>query len=308
MMMTATPLLKMACTRPIMAGLAVGTVLLLAERALSAPLPDPAQAFEKEANTCITVIDREERTQGIPKGLLQAISLAESGRWFENAGARGQAIIAWPWTVTTGGKGHFLPNRADAVAFVESLRADGVENIDVGCMQINLKYHPNAFDSIEEAFDAHANAAYAANFLKERYAVSKSWMQAAGDYHSTTPHLHQSYRLKVSKLWTKTAQADFMRATAHMDAPPASAGNDTLTGTKVHIAQPSQSLTQRFNKAFKMRRAATGYTGAGQEIANRVKAFKPGAHLTRSGGQGREATFTERRQAQLAAWRQSHVK
>lgn len=293
MMMTATPLFRLAYTRPIAAGLAVGMVLLLADRALSAPLPNSAQAFEKHADTCVSAIKKQERSNGIPHGLLQAISLAESGRWFEQTNRDKGEIIAWPWTVTTGGKGHFLPNRADAVAYVKSLQADGVENIDVGCMQINLKYHPDAFVSIEKAFDAHANAAYAANFLKARYAVSKSWIEAAGDYHSTTPHLNKKYRLKVSKLWNQTANKDFTVAQASTH--------------QFTIAPPNRDLTNRFNKAFTMRKNAVSGLNTGQEIANRANALKPGGLQMRATGVSRETTFAQRRQAQLAAWRQNHT-
>jgi len=295
MMMTATPLFRFAYTRPIVAGLVAGTVLLLADRALSAPLAESAQAFAKEANTCVAAIADQERAKGIPGGLLQAISLAESGRWFDDAGPAKGEIIAWPWTVTTGGKGHFLPSRVDAIAFVQSLQANGVENIDVGCMQINLKYHPDAFSSIEQAFNAHANAAYAADFLKVRHAVSNSWLQAAGDYHSTTPKLNQTYRQKVSKLWKQTAQADYRVASSQVQAP------------KSVIVQPDPGATQRFNKAFKTRQSGLGSIRPGQEIANRVNALKPGAHLSRPSGSTRAASFAQRRQAQLAAWRQSNV-
>jgi len=295
MMMTATPLFRFAYTRPIVAGLVAGAVLLLADRALSAPLAESAQAFAKEANTCVSAIANQERAKGIPGGLLQAISLAESGRWFDDAGANKGEIIAWPWTVTTGGKGHFLPSRIDAIAFVQSLQANGVENIDVGCMQINLKYHPDAFSSIEQAFNAHANAAYAADFLKVRHAVSNSWLQAAGDYHSTTPKLNQTYRQKVSKLWKQTAQADYRVASSQLPAP------------KSVIVQPDPGATQRFNKAFKARQSGVDNVRPGQEIANRVNALKPGANLTRPSGSSRADSFAQRRQAQLAAWRQSNV-
>ena len=294
-MMTATPLFRFAYTRPIVAGLVAGTVLLLADRALSAPLAESAQAFAKEANTCISAIADQERAKEIPGGLLQAISLAESGRWFEDADANKGEIIAWPWTVTTGGKGHFLPSRVDAIAFVQSLQASGVENIDVGCMQINLKYHPEAFSSIEQAFNAHANAAYAADFLKVRHAVSNSWLQAAGDYHSTTPKLNQTYRQKVSKLWKQTSQAGYMVASSPLPAQ------------KSVIVQPDPGATQRLNKAFKVRQSGVGIVRPGQEIANRVNALKPGAHLARPAASSRADTFAQRRQAQLAAWRLSNV-
>lgn len=286
MMMTAAPFFRFATTRPIMAGLAVGMALLLADRALSAPLVHDAQVLDKHRHTCSAAISRHERVKGIPKGLLHAISLAESGRWVENSETAKGESFAWPWTVTTGGQGYFLPNRADAVAFVKSLQADGVENIDVGCMQINLKYHPDAFVSIEQAFVPEQNAAYAANFLKSRYDVSKSWIEAAGDYHSTTPERHRAYAAKISALWQKTAQNSYRVASV---AP---------------TAQPDYGRTQRLNQAFQMRRSGADGYRAGQEIANRVRALKPGYNL---GGENRQETFAQRRQAQLARWRQNNV-
>ena len=61
----------------------------------------------------------------------------------------------------------FFPTREAAIAEVRQLRADGMRLIDVGCMQINLHHHPNAFASLEEAFDPLSNARYAAQFLTE---------------------------------------------------------------------------------------------------------------------------------------------
>ena len=309
MMINTAPLFRFAYTRPIMAGLAAGMVLLLADRALSAPLDATHQAFEKEENTCIAAIQEQERANGIPHGLLQAISLAESGRWFENTPKGKGAIIAWPWTVTTGGKGHYLPGRADAVAYVKSLRADGVENIDVGCMQINLKYHPDAFPSIDKAFDARANAAYAAEFLKRRYEVSKSWMQAAGDYHSTTPDLNEIYRTKVSKLWQDTmrmpivtAQAD-AQSDVQPEGQPATLSEERVSGV---ATIPDRSLMDRFNRAFRERKTGLSSYRPGQEIINRANALKPGAGITAAADQSREQSFAQRRQSQLAAWRLNH--
>jgi len=134
-------------TRPIVAGVVLGLAFIWAQNALASPLQpigNEAKTMSKDAQTCARAIAQQERRHAIPTGLLHAISHAESGRW----DAQNGAIVAWPWTVTTEGKGHFLPNRVDAQAFVQSLQADGVKNIDVGCMQINLKYHPDAFPSL----------------------------------------------------------------------------------------------------------------------------------------------------------------
>lgn len=305
-------------TRPLLAGVALGLTLIWAQNALATPYQDTeniAENMGKEANTCAQAISQQERRHGIPAGLLKAISHAESGRW----DAQNREILAWPWTVTTGGKGYFLPNRMDAVAFVESLQAEGVENIDVGCMQINLKYHPDAFTSIEDAFNPHANAQYAANFLRERFGVSKSWLQAAGDYHSTTAERNKNYREKVAKLWkdtqkptqksTQVATAASTSTTVASAKPRAKTSVTTAvtatTGTAMQLAattlpRPDASLTKRFNESFRARATGGSMTITGQTIANRLNALKPGANLNRASGD----SFAQKRQTQLMAWRQ----
>ena len=144
-------------------------------------------------DSCAAPIAEAERTHRLPSYLLAAISKVESGRWRAETGE----ILAWPWTVTAGGKSHYLPSKAAAIRAVEHLRGHGIRNIDVGCMQINLKYHPHAFDSLQDAFDPAANVAYAARFLSDLKARSGSWSRATGNYHSNTPRLSGRYRAKV---------------------------------------------------------------------------------------------------------------
>ena len=78
-------------------------------------------------------------------------------------------MYPWPWTVTWGGKGRYFANKQEAVQTVKGLKASGIKNIDVGCMQINLMYHPNAFKSVEEVFNPESNIGYASQFLKGLY-------------------------------------------------------------------------------------------------------------------------------------------
>ncbi len=152
-----------------------------------------AQTPADSWRSCARLTDRAERAHGLPTHLLSAISQVESGRWHAASGA----ILAWPWTVTAGGKGRFLSSKKAAIAEVERLRARGVRNIDVGCMQVNLHYQPEAFASLEEAFDPRRNVAYATRFLVELKAQWGSWTRAVGNYHSNTPALSGRYRVKV---------------------------------------------------------------------------------------------------------------
>jgi hypothetical protein len=160
----------------------------------------PAVAAMDPADLCGIETRRLEQERGIPDGLLTAISLVESGRWDRSRGAS----FAWPYTVMAEGRGRFLPNKAAAIAEVVALRARGVKNIDVGCMQINLQAHPNAFADLNAAFDPRANVDYAAKFLLNLFEETRSWATAGTHYHSRTPVKAAAYRTKLALAWNKT--------------------------------------------------------------------------------------------------------
>ncbi len=156
-----------------------------------------AGAIEDAWAVCPRHIAAAEARHALPPHLLTAISKVESGRWH----AESKANLAWPWTVMAEGKGRYLPSKAAAIAEVRALRAKGVRNIDVGCMQINLHYHPKAFANLEEAFDPARNTAYAASLLEGHRRTAGSWTMAIGDYHSKTLTFARIYRQKVFKAW-----------------------------------------------------------------------------------------------------------
>ena len=149
---------------------------------------------------CRTAISAAERLTGVPDRLMQAIGVVESGRRDANG-----TVSAWPWTINAEGVGSFFASKAEAIAAVTALRARGVRSIDVGCMQVNLMYHADAFASLEEAFDPGANARYAGRFLQSLWAKTGSWPGAAAGYHSLTPEIGADYGRKVVALWTKPA-------------------------------------------------------------------------------------------------------
>ena len=158
----------------------------------------PALALE-DALACGQETARQEKLQAIPDRLLHAISLVESGRW----DAEHQATLAWPWTVMAEGEGRFLPSKEAAIAEVRKLQARGVRNIDVGCMQINLLAHPDAFASLDEAFEPRTNVAYAGRFLNDLYNQDGNWGQAGAHYHSQTPSEAMPYKAKLMGVWDK---------------------------------------------------------------------------------------------------------
>lgn len=156
----------------------------------------PALALDDSAVCGVETI-RQERLMGIPDRLLHSISLVESGRY----DADSRVSFAWPWTVMAEGQGRYLPTKAAAIAEVRKLQAAGVRNIDVGCMQVNLQAHPNAFANLDEAFEPATNVAYAARFLVGLYDSTQNWPTAGAYYHSQTPSEAAPYKAKLLSTW-----------------------------------------------------------------------------------------------------------
>jgi hypothetical protein len=156
-----------------------------------------APAHAEPGRLCRAAIQAAERAAGIPAQLLMAIGRVESGRRDPETGA----FHPWPWTINAEGRGQFFPTRAAAIAEVQALQARGVRSIDVGCMQVNLRHHPDAFPSLDAAFDPATNARYAARFLSELRQSRADWQAAAGAYHSQTPEFGEPYRARVLAAW-----------------------------------------------------------------------------------------------------------
>ena len=146
---------------------------------------------------CAALARQVERAEGIPPGLVEAVALAESGRWLADEGT----TRPWPWTITAGSDSFFLPSKPEALRKVHELQTQGRSNIDVGCMQINLGYHGDAFASVAEALEPAANVAYGAQFLKRLREETRSWARATAHYHSRHPERGQAYREKVYRFW-----------------------------------------------------------------------------------------------------------
>jgi Transglycosylase SLT domain len=153
--------------------------------------------YADPAVLCQTAVTTAEYVNRLPPRLLEAISLTESGRPDPRSGH----LRAWPWTINAEGAGIFFETKPQAVAAVKALQARGIRSIDVGCLQVNLMYHPDAFASLEEAFDPRGNANYAARFLNALYAEGNDWVHAVAAYHSETPALGDAYRVLVMTRW-----------------------------------------------------------------------------------------------------------
>jgi Transglycosylase SLT domain len=179
--------------------LALGALLALAVTTPPAVAQLPDASPGGAAVDCRSAALVFEQSAGLPPGLLLAIGQVESGRLDPATGR----VDPWPWSANHAGEGRYFASAHEAIAWVAAQQASGNRSIDVGCFQVNLQYHPDAFASLAEAFDPTANARYAADLLNRLHERSGNWQTAAALYHSADPLEGQWYASRVVAAWTK---------------------------------------------------------------------------------------------------------
>ena len=188
-----------------------------------------------QGSLCRAAITAAEASHHVPDAFLQAIARVESGRPDPLTGT----VAPWPWTVNAEGVGSFYASKQEAVAAVRALQARGVQSMDVGCMQVNLMHHPDAFASLEQAFDPAANAAYAATFLVNLFGQTGSWPRAAAAYHSQTPTLGEDYQRRVLAEWALPDGRRDGERPARRHAAPAPVPRPEADATALAAAAPA---------------------------------------------------------------------
>lgn len=179
----------------------VATQLIALYFMLGSPSPIWA-AVDRPSDLCGRALQLAAAETGVPIAVLRAISMIESGRSIEGA------IEPWPWAVNMQGAGHWFNSRREALTFIKVSRSAGAESFDVGCFQINFRWHGHAFPSIEAMIDPETNARYAADFLAQLYEEFGDWSAAAGAYHSRTAEFANRYRSRFDRTFATLSQEE----------------------------------------------------------------------------------------------------
>lgn len=149
--------------------------------------------------TCNHFTEKYEKKFSLPNKLLTSISLVESGKKV------GDKFTSWPWTLNVDGKSKFFESKDQTLSFLKS-NYKKKKNIDVGCMQISLKYHFKNFKNLEHALDPESNVRYGAKFLKSLYKRHRTWNEAISRYHSSNIPKKNKYLEKVKHYWSELRQ------------------------------------------------------------------------------------------------------
>ncbi|NOE35577.1 transglycosylase SLT domain-containing protein [Ruegeria sp. HKCCD7318] len=166
---------------------------------------------------CDQAAQRAALSEGVPLDVLRAISRVETGRTLAGH------FSPWPWTINAEGQGYWFTTEDEAKAHVFKIFKAGARSFDVGCFQINYRWHGKDFRSIDAGFDPDENASYAARFLKALYTELGTWPAAAGAYHSRTESLAKAY--------TGRFQAVLAQLSGETSPRLAAMSRDPFTGT-----------------------------------------------------------------------------
>ena len=158
---------------------------------------------------CENTIESIELQTDIPKGLLLGIGKAEAIRKIKNK------FVIWPWTLNHAGKSMFFDTKKQMRNYVFKNLKRNDFNIDVGCMQINIKWHKNNFKKISDMFEVNPNISYAASFLKQLKNKHGSWDKAIKHYHSSDPKKNNPYLIKVKSFWKKVENTKIIKVEAN---------------------------------------------------------------------------------------------
>lgn len=126
------------------------------------------------ANPCEPEIVRAAERYGVPVGILYAVGLTETGK-------KGSLQ---PNALNIEGKAVFPKSRNEALAAFSAARGEGKTLIDLGCMQINHRYHAAEFRNVGDMLDPRRNVDYAARFLVSLHSRHESWSMAVARYHA----------------------------------------------------------------------------------------------------------------------------
>jgi soluble lytic murein transglycosylase-like protein len=196
----------------------------------SIPRPASAQAMLD----CQAAILQAAQKYRIPQTIMQAIGRVESKHK--------------PFALNVNGAPYFAKSKADALRHIQNALKNNITSIDIGCMQINHKYHGNNI-SIEESLNPVLNANYAARFLKQNFAKYQNWGQAVARYHASRTDAQKRYLTSI---------VDAMAASGSnvKKAPsPARAPSFILKNTRRQYDTPPQSSPAKpqidFTKKYK---------------------------------------------------------
>jgi hypothetical protein len=139
---------------------------------------------------CTEKIIQAEKDLGLPRGLLLAISLVETGR----------DGTPHAYAMSVGGRTVMAESAARVRHYLRDRHGRVAGAVFAGCMQISTTAHHENFQPIERILEPAQNVRYGAELLKRLRDQSGSWAAAVAHYQGGT---HDQQRQYVCAVWRR---------------------------------------------------------------------------------------------------------
>ena len=137
------------------------------------------------ANQCLKAIDLIADKTIVPVNLLLQVAKVESGY--------GPHKTPWPWAIQVQGKSYYFKTQSAANLYIKQLLSLGIENFDVGCFQVNWRWHKDKVRTPQELLNPIKNTLIASQYLGDLKTQHYSWLKAVAYYHSSNLQQGKNY-------------------------------------------------------------------------------------------------------------------
>ncbi len=160
-----------------------------------------AMTLNETSALCETAARDAADHYAIPPQILHTLALTESGRTIDGR------LRPWPWAINQSGESSWFGSQAEMLAAANALVSSGIVNFDIGCFQLNYRWHAQHFSSVADMADPGQNAQYAASFLRSKFRETGAWQSAVGAYHSQTAAKAHIYLARFESIFNRWAGA-----------------------------------------------------------------------------------------------------
>ncbi|WP_207541041.1 transglycosylase [Sabulicella rubraurantiaca] len=178
--------------------------------------PNLRNQFSSPRAACLAATRRAEEVHDVPRGLLTAIALAESG--------------LHAYALNIGGRAQFASSREEARQLIES--ASGQSSIMAGCVQVNARVHARNSDWPLDPFRA---ADWAGGMMARWARETGSWPEALRRWHGGSPASTQRLVCRVRAKLEVTAPDSTMFDGWNCGDAPATRRNG-----EIHLARAEE--------------------------------------------------------------------
>ncbi len=120
------------------------------------------------------------RRHRIDPYILYAVALTESRKNGEQ-----NCVVPWPWAINNAGNSFIPSSQQEAKALLNQMLDQGKRNIDVGIMQVNLRWHGHRVAKPEQLLIPSTNLEIGASVLSEAIqSVPNNLAHGIGRYYS----------------------------------------------------------------------------------------------------------------------------